>query len=140
MSAFPASGCGAATCNPTWTGQAGTAAFGTVAVTGTSVFVGSTDGKLYAFPAKGCGAATCTPTWTAPGSAGCARRSRDPSSSPRSADGHLRAFDANGCGQKTCTPLWDTNVGTPLRGAPAISDGRVFVTDTAGTLHAYGLP
>jgi hypothetical protein len=139
VSAVPANGCGASTCNPTWTGQAGTAAFGTVAVTGTSVFVGSTDGKLYAFPAKGCGAATCAPTWTAPGAAGAPSIAGDVLFSA-SNDGHLRAFDANGCGKATCTPLWDTNVGTPLRGAPAISDGRVFVTDTAGTLHAYGLP
>jgi hypothetical protein len=57
-----------------------------------------------------------------------------------SSDGHLRAFDAAGCGQATCSPLLDANVGTPLKGAPAIGDGRVFVTDTAGVLHAYGLP
>jgi hypothetical protein len=139
VSAFPAQGCGASTCAPTWTGQAGTAALGTVAVTGTSVFVGSTNGKLYAFPAKGCGAATCNPTWTASGGAGA------PAVAGRvlftaSSDGHLRAFDAAGCGQATCSPLLDANVGTPLKGAPAIGDGRVFVTDTAGVLHAYGLP
>jgi low temperature requirement protein LtrA len=44
------------------------------------------------------------------------------------------------CGASTCAPKWDTNDGTPLRGAPAVGDGRVLVTDTAGTLHAYGLP
>ena len=57
-----------------------------------------------------------------------------------SSDGHLRAFAAGGCGKKTCTALWDTNVGTPIATAPAVSDGRVVVTDTSGTLHAYGLP
>jgi hypothetical protein len=138
VSAFPASGCGASVCTPAWTGQAGPAAFGSVTVTGTSVFVGSTDGKLYAFRAKGCGATTCNPTWTAVGSAGAPSVAGSVLFSA-AADGHLRAFDANGCGQKTCTALRDINVGIPLRGAPAISDGRVFVTDTAGTLHAYGL-
>ena len=36
-------------------------------------------------------------------------------------------------------PLWSTDVGAGINSAPVISDGRVFVTDTAGTLHAYGL-
>jgi hypothetical protein len=139
VSAFPTAGCSASPCAPTWTGQAGTAALGTVAVTGSSVFVGSTDGKLSAFPAKGCGAAACSATWTAPGGAGA------PSVAgavlfTASSDGHLRAFDANGCGAPTCASKWDANVGSPLGGAPAVGDGRVFVTDTAGVLHAYGLP
>ena len=116
-----------------------TDALGTVAVTDTSVFVASTDGKLSAFPAKGCGATTCTPTWTAPSAGG------PPSVAGSvlfvgSADGHLRAFDARGCGAATCTPKWDTDVGAALWNAPAVSDGRVFVTDSAGVLHAYGLP
>jgi hypothetical protein len=139
VSAFRASGCGAATCNPTWTGETGTAALGSVAATGTSVFVGSTDGKLSAFPAKGCGQATCAPTWTASGGAGAPAVAGGVLFTA-SSDGHLRAFNAAGCGKATCTPLLDTIVGTPLRGAPAISDGRVFVTDAAGVLHAYGLP
>jgi hypothetical protein len=139
VSAFPAKGCRAATCAPTWTGQAGTAALGTVAVTGTSVFVGSTDGKLYAFPAKGCGSATCSPTWTAAGGAGAPSIAGDVVFTA-SADGHLRAFDARGCGASTCSAKADIDVGSPLRGAPAVSDGRVFVTDSAGVLHAYGLP
>lgn len=140
VSAFRAAGCGAPTCAAIWTGQAGTSA-STLAVTGTSVFVGSSDGHLYAFPAKGCGKATCSPTWTATtGPAVGAPSIAGSVLFVGSSDGHLRAFGANGCGKQTCTPLWDTNVGTPLRGAPAVSDGRVFVTDTAGTLHAYGLP
>ena len=56
-----------------------------------------------------------------------------------SEDGHLYAFDASGCGHPTCTPLWSGNVGAPVHSQPAISDGRVFVTDTIGVLHAFAL-
>lgn len=55
-------------------------------------------------------------------------------------DGHLYAFNAFGCGQASCSPAWSTNVGAPVETSPAIANGQVFVTDTAGTLHAYGLP
>jgi outer membrane protein assembly factor BamB len=54
-------------------------------------------------------------------------------------NGTLAAFDVDGCGQATCNPIWSANVGAPITTAPAISDGRVFVTDTAGTIHAFGL-
>jgi hypothetical protein len=141
ISVFRAAGCGLPTCTATWTGAAGAKPLSSPAVTATSVFVGSNDGRLYAFPAAGCGAATCNATWTA--TAGAAAGAPSVAGSVLfvgSSDGHLRAFAAGGCGKPTCTALWDTNVGTPIATAPAVSDGRVFVTDTAGRLHAYGLP
>ena len=55
-------------------------------------------------------------------------------------DGHLEAFDAGGCGQATCNALTSIAVGNPVKTAPAVGSGRVFVTDTMGTVHAYGLP
>ena len=141
LSAFPAAGCGMPTCTATWTGSAGATSLSSPAVTAGSVFAGANDGRLYAFPASGCGAATCNATWT--GSAGGTLTAPSVAGSVLfvgSSDGHLRAFAAGGCGKKTCTALWDTNVGTPIATAPAVSDGRVFVTDTSGRLHAYGLP
>jgi PQQ-like domain len=137
---FPAAGCGAPMCTATWSATAGTQSLSSVAVTGDRVFVGSDDGHLYAFPALGCGAATCPSSWTA--SFGGAVATPSVAASlvfVGSKDGHLKAFDANGCGQHACASVWNTTVGTPITSAPTVSDGRVFVTDTAGTLHAYGL-
>ncbi|MEP6625640.1 MAG: PQQ-binding-like beta-propeller repeat protein, partial [Acidimicrobiia bacterium] len=136
---FDAAGCGQPTCNRLWTAHAGSVHVAPVAVTDTTLFVTSDDGHLYAFPSAGCGAATCEPIWTAsipgphaPSVAGSVLFVGTNS-------GTLAAFDTHGCGQATCTPLWTTNVGAPISTAPAISDGRVFVTDTTGTIHAYGL-
>jgi outer membrane protein assembly factor BamB len=140
--AFPADGCGAATCSPAWSAQTNGAIESSPAVTGTTVFVGSDDGSLSAFPAKGCGAATCQPLWQA--QTGAAVKS-SPSVAGEivyvgSDDDNLYAFNASGCGAATCTPLWQTNAGAPVETSPAIANGQVFITDTAGTLHAYGLP
>jgi hypothetical protein len=65
LSIFAAGGCGATTCSPRWTGNAGSQPLAPPAVTASSVFVGSNDGHLYVFPAGGCGTATCAATWTA---------------------------------------------------------------------------
>lgn len=141
LSAFSAAGCGMPTCTATWMASAGATSLSSPAVTASSVFAGSSDGHLYAFPASGCGAATCKATWTA--SAGGALSAPSVAGSVLfvgSSDGHLRAFAAGGCAKLTCTAAWDTNVGTPIATAPSVSEGRVFVTDTSGTLHAYGLP
>ena len=56
-----------------------------------------------------------------------------------SEDGHLYAFDATGCGRVTCTSKWAGVTRATVRTAPVISDGRVFVTDDTGTLHAFAL-
>ncbi len=137
---FDAAGCGQATCNSLWTAHAGSVHIAPVAVTDTTLFVTSDDGHLYAFPSAGCGAATCEPTWTANIPSG----PHAPSIAGSvlflgTNNGTLAAFNTSGCGQTTCTPLWTTNVGAPITTAPVISDGRVFVTDTTGTIHAYGL-
>jgi hypothetical protein len=142
LSAFPAGGCGAATCAPVWTAQTSGAINSSAAVTPTTVFVGSDDGKLYAFPARGCGAATCQPLWQAQ-TGGAVKSSSSVAGDVvyvGSDDDNLYAFNASGCGAATCTPLLQTNVGAPVETSPAIANGHVYVTDTAGTLHAYGLP
>ena len=137
---FDADGCGGPTCSPLWSAHAGSMHLAPVAVTASTLFASSDDGHLYAFNANGCGAATCEPIWTGTGSGFL----RAPSVAgsvlfAASTDGDLYAFNANGCGQATCEPLWSTDVGAGINSAPVISDGRVFVTDTVGTLHAYGL-
>jgi outer membrane protein assembly factor BamB len=55
-------------------------------------------------------------------------------------DGNLYAFNASGCGATSCQALVKVSVGAPVETSPAVANGQVFVTDTAGTLHAYGLP
>lgn len=58
LAAFPAGGCGAATCAPAWTAALGTSATAAPTVAGGAVYVGGT-GAVEVFPAEGCGAATC---------------------------------------------------------------------------------
>jgi FOG: WD40-like repeat len=137
---FASAGCGAATCAALWTAHAGSSHIAPVSVTDDTLFAASDDGHLYAFDAAGCGAATCQPKWSANlGSAVHAPSVAGSVLFTGSEDGHIYAFDAAGCGHATCTPLWTGNVGAPVRTAPAISDGRVFVTDTAGIVHAFAL-
>ena len=63
--AFPAGGCGAATCAPLWRGTTGGDVDSTPAVANGLVYVGSNDHSLHVFGAAGCGAATCAAKWTA---------------------------------------------------------------------------
>jgi len=58
LRAFPAGGCGAATCEPTWSAALGTSASSAPTVAGGVVYVGGA-GIVEAFPADGCGEATC---------------------------------------------------------------------------------
>jgi hypothetical protein len=141
VSTFAANGCGASTCAPLWSASAGASDLSAPAVTGHSVFVGSADGHLYVLPASGCGLPTCVPTWSA--------NPRGTVTTPSvagevvftaSSNRHVQAFDATGCGHTKCAALWNVNVGAPVQTQLAISNGRVFATDTAGTLHAYAKP
>lgn len=55
-----------ASCSPLWTGTTGSLIRSSPAVANGVVYVGSSDGNLYAFPAScGTGGASCTPLWTA---------------------------------------------------------------------------
>jgi outer membrane protein assembly factor BamB len=65
LSAAPAGGCGATSCEPSWTTAAGTETTTQPAVAGGVVYVGSADGTVRAYDADGCGQATCDPIWTA---------------------------------------------------------------------------
>jgi hypothetical protein len=54
------------------------------------------------------------------------------------ADGTVAAYDAHGCGAPTCASLWsDVGTGSPITGAPAISNGHVIVGTAQGSIIAY---
>jgi outer membrane protein assembly factor BamB len=59
LRAFPAGGCGAAICEPTWTAALGTSASSAPTVAGGVVYVGGA-GIVEAFAVDGCGTATAT--------------------------------------------------------------------------------
>jgi len=63
--AFPAAGCGGATCSATWSGAAGAAIPMQPMVAGDVVYAGTAAGRVVAFPAAGCGGATCSTLFTA---------------------------------------------------------------------------
>jgi hypothetical protein len=73
VAAFPAGGCGAATCAPTWTATVG-AGSSEISVGGDVLYVGGDDGTVSALPAHGCGAVTCAPLWSADLAAGVTGR------------------------------------------------------------------
>ena len=121
LSAFPADGCGTATCAPTWTAHPGGTLFGPSVASG-AAFVTSGDGKLLAYDAAGCGAKTCDPSWTAGAGSGVAA---PPAVSGAvvytgSTDGTVSAFKSGGCGGSTCSPAWSASVGSPVTGAPTL--------------------
>lgn len=65
VAAFPADGCGAATCAPAWTATLASPASVRPSIGGDVVYIGSQDGTVSALPANGCGATACEPLWTA---------------------------------------------------------------------------
>ncbi len=130
-----------------WTGKTGNAITSSPAVAGGVVYVGSTDGKLYAY-AVGCGSGgrACDPLWT--GAAGTAISYSSPAVANGvvyigSWQGNLYAFDAagvTGCGgtPKTCTPLWTASmVGASIASSPTIAAGVVYVGGTNDKLYAF---
>jgi outer membrane protein assembly factor BamB len=145
------------TCTPLWTatiepagaiGVSGTIS-SSPAIAGGIVFVGSTNGKLYAFDANGvtnCSGSpkTCTPLWTAT-TGGAIYSSPTVSGNTLyigSTDGKLYAFDATGAtncsgSPKVCTPLWTATTGGVVEDTPAVSGSTVYVGSTDGKLYAF---
>jgi outer membrane protein assembly factor BamB len=131
-----------------WTGYVGGNVQSSVAVVGTTIYVGSADHKLYAF-AAGCagGEGTCTPLWTA-------ATGGTINSSPAviggvvyvgSADDKLYAFDAAGgnanctgvAPTRTCTPLWTAATTGIVGSSPVVSGGVVYVGSADDKLYAF---
>jgi outer membrane protein assembly factor BamB len=112
------------------------------------VYIGSSDGRLWAFPATGCGQSLCTtPLWS---STSLAQIIDSPTvangmvfigsqTSPTSNDGKLNAFSAAGCGAATCAPLWQGLAGPQsiLQSSPAVANGTVFIGSFDHKLYAF---
>lgn len=144
--AFPAAGCGASTCKPTWTADIGGPGTG-VAVAGSTVFTGSstlfgdgtnTDFHLMAFAAGGCGGVVCKPlrayftgdigTSGAPAIAGDTVLASGNGSPDPAFIGGVSAYPVAGCGQAQCQPTW-TGVSFALAPSspPVVVDDVVLV-------------
>jgi hypothetical protein len=125
-------------CMPLWYPAIGGTIVAGATVVGTEMYVGSSDGKVYAFPAAGCGLSECGPDWT--GSAGGAISTSVAASSTTlfvtSSDGVLSAFPIGGCGSPTCAPTWTGTVGGSMS-APTVDGPLVYVTSTTGLLAAF---
>jgi len=125
LSAWSASGCGAKTCAPLWTGDMAGASSGPTVANGT-VFVPSKSGALDAFPAGGCGNSTCEPSWAGIGmAAGADYASVVVSGSFVYAGNqyspYVYVYRAAGCGAPSCGARWYYSVGSGGIGAAAIS-------------------
>jgi outer membrane protein assembly factor BamB len=112
------------------------------------VYIGSSDGRLWAYPANGCGQDICTaPLWTSTDLAqiidsptvAAGRVYVGSQTSFDSNDGKLDVFNANGCGQPICAPLWQGDAGPEsiLQSSPAVSGGSVYVGSYDGKLYVF---
>ena len=132
-----------------WQAQLGELVFSSSpAVVGGVLYIGSTDGTLWAYPADGCGAALCTtPLWQ---STYLAQIVDSPTvangvvyvgsqTSFDSNDGRLNAFAAAGCGGAICAPLWQGLAGKEsiLDSSPAVAGGFVYVGAFDGRLYVF---
>ncbi len=139
-------------CDPLWVGFTANpgAIFSSPAVANGVVYVGSSDGNLYAFDAAG--VTNCTPAATSL----CSFLWIGPTggivfSSPAvangvayvgSGDGKLYAFDAAGvtnCSGDpgTCTPLWTGATGSFVESSPAVVNGVAYVGSEDHKLYAF---
>lgn len=114
--------------------------WGSPAIDGDRVYVGSAGGELLGFPI-GC-APGCRPTWVAHTEGSLA--SADPVVVDGivyvgSEDGRLYAFSTRcSTDPQPCPPLWTAPLsGGFLGGSPAVDDGVVYVGSKDGTLYAF---
>ncbi|HEY8547660.1 MAG TPA: PQQ-binding-like beta-propeller repeat protein [Acidimicrobiales bacterium] len=125
-----------------WTATLGSTSTGAPALANGVLYVPTAAGVV-AVDADGCGAASCSPLWRAahPDGAGARRQPAVANGVLYSAgnDDALRAFDAAGCGAAVCDPLWSADVGSGITGAPAVSNGQLYVGTQDGRVVAYGL-
>ncbi len=123
-----------------WTGAIGEIGNSFPAVdenTGT-VFVSSTDRRLYAFSTQGCRDSPCGPAWWG------ALEQAGGENGVAVGDGKvyagagriLHAFDAHGCGQRECTPIWSAAFGDRIRTAPALANGLLYFGTDENVLYA----
>lgn len=112
------------------------------------VYIGSSDGRLWALAANGCGSNFCTqPLWVGTGGTQIMDSPlvykgvvyAGAQDSPVSNDGRLLAYAADGCGAQTCAPLWRGLAGPDsiLQSSPAAFEDTVFVGAFDGKLYAF---
>jgi outer membrane protein assembly factor BamB len=133
----------------TWRAQLGELVdFSSPVVADGVVYIGSSDGRLWAYPADGCGDALCTvPLWQ---STSLAQILDTPTvaggfvyvgsqTSLDSNDGKLDVFSAGGCGKAVCKPLWQGLAGADsvLMSSPAVAGGVVYVGTFGRRLFAF---
>jgi outer membrane protein assembly factor BamB len=115
-----------------WTAEGGA---GSLAVTGTTVFVAGDDALTALDAATGAvlwsGAATGPAVPTVAG---------DVVYVAEQSTGAVLAFDRDGCGAVTCTPLTTLDAGGALSSGATVDDGRVLVGTADGRVVAFGLP
>jgi outer membrane protein assembly factor BamB len=131
--AFPAPGCGQATCSPVWTFAAGSWVESSPAVAYGMVYVGSDDNNVYALDA-----ATGALEWTVP--TGDAISLGSPAVANGvvyigSNDHVLRAIDA-----RSGEVLWTYTMGNLVGWGAAVADGWVYVGSFDKNLYAFHLP
>jgi outer membrane protein assembly factor BamB len=135
--------------NLAWQAQLGDIVdFSSPVVANGTVYIGTTDGVLWAYPADGCGQSFCdTPLWQ---STSLAQIMDTPTvasgivyvgsqTDADNNDGKLNAFSASGCGQAVCAPLWQGTTGNEsiLESSPAVANGVVYVGAFDGKLYAF---
>ena len=142
-------------CTPLWTANVGVGSFGSgtssPAVANGVLYLGASDGKLYAFDAAGSTGCTgtpkvCAPLWTA--NTGVYPVYSSPAVANGvvyvgSNDDRLYAFDAagsTGCTgtPKVCTPLWVATFNEGVMSSPAVANGVVYDAIIDGRLFAFG--
>jgi PQQ-like domain len=134
---FAAAGCGAATCAPLWTADAG-GPVSPAAVADGVLYVTSFD-RLLAFDAAGCGTPACPPLWAAEDAGFWAPSVAN--GVVYTADGdRLNAYPAGGCSGPACPALASlplpAGAGT---GSVVVSGGRVHLALADGTLLALAV-
>lgn len=145
---YPAAGCGASECSPSWTADIGGPTGFTTApvVAGDTVFVGSSrrfggpnpPDHLFAFRARGCGNAVCQPiasfdvgpdgiTSTPAVSDGILFASTQASPNLNTV-GVVAAFDIRACTTRLCKPMWTgVNFTEGVMSSPVVVGDVVFV-------------
>jgi hypothetical protein len=104
-----------------------------------SLFVTTSDGRVWAFDAAGCGAASCAATWI--GATGSAITEQPALAGGvlyvGSDGGTVNAYRAAGCGGGLCAPVWTTSTGSRISGAPIVANGNLVVGTADGRLITY---
>ncbi len=111
-----------------------------------TLYIGASDGKLYAFKVQDCIQGSCSPLWIA-------QTAGKIHSSPTVTDGkiyvstgeELYAFDANGCGKSTCAFVWKAQMKSSSDSldedgpfsSPAVANKNVYIGSADGKLYVF---